>query len=217
MGTQGNNLIQLDSLGKLPALDGSQLFNLPGGSGMIYPPAGIVSSTGSAWSASYAVGKSANNLVQLDANAKLPAVYGSALTNLLPYMAGTTANCLVQLDSLARLPAVDGSQLKNLPSGMIYPGAGIPYSTGVSWSTSISAVDNGIVQFSATGAPLATASIPAGTTIGGAYIYRAGGTDVAVADGGTGRSSWAQYAILFADSTSSLNSLLLALPGKSLQ
>jgi len=55
-----------------------------GGSGgsMTYPGAGVPKSTGSAWETSYTVGTSANNLVQLTAAAKLPAVDGSLLTNL---------------------------------------------------------------------------------------------------------------------------------------
>ena len=92
------------------------------------------------------VGTAANNLVQLTAAAKLPAVDGSLLTSLpagtgdvsgpaantdsfVPQWnglnsktlkdglgVGVTASCLVQLDASAKLPAVDGSQLTNLPS-----------------------------------------------------------------------------------------------------
>lgn len=51
----------------------------PSGS-MTYPGAGVPNSTGSAWGTSYTVGTSANNLVQLDATGKLPAVDGSQLT-----------------------------------------------------------------------------------------------------------------------------------------
>ena len=80
-----------------------------------------------------AVGTAANNLVQMTAAAKLPAVDGSLLTSVnvvstnitgtLPTAhggTGSTANAnaasgVVVLDSSARLPAVDGSQLTNLP------------------------------------------------------------------------------------------------------
>jgi microcystin-dependent protein len=67
---------------------------------MSYPGAGVANSTGSAWGTSYAVGTAANNLVQLNGSAQLPAVDGSQLTNLptsaipagvvVPY-AGSTA------------------------------------------------------------------------------------------------------------------------------
>ncbi|MGB7910888.1 MAG: hypothetical protein WCF59_01550 [Desulfobaccales bacterium] len=54
--TQPNNLVQLDGSGRLPAVDGSQLINLPGGGGggggTTYPGAGIAVSTGSAWGTS---------------------------------------------------------------------------------------------------------------------------------------------------------------------
>lgn len=58
----------------------------PGGSSsMIYPSAGVACSTGSAWcSSSYALGVAADDLVQLDGSAHLPAVNASALTALNP-------------------------------------------------------------------------------------------------------------------------------------
>jgi len=51
-------------------------------SGLTYPGPGVPLSTGSAWGTSYAVGTAANDLVQLNASAQLPAVDGSQLTNL---------------------------------------------------------------------------------------------------------------------------------------
>jgi hypothetical protein len=54
-----------------------------GGSGSFtYPAAGVPLSTGSAWGASYTVGTSANDLVQLNSSGQLPAVSGALLTNL---------------------------------------------------------------------------------------------------------------------------------------
>ena len=50
--------------------------------GLSYPGAGVPLSTGSGWGASYAVGTAANDLVQLNSSAQLPAVDGSQLTNL---------------------------------------------------------------------------------------------------------------------------------------
>jgi hypothetical protein len=60
-----------------------------GGGGVVYPPAGVPNSTGSAWGTSYTVGTSANNLIQLNASAQIPAVSGALLTNL-PFMSLTT-------------------------------------------------------------------------------------------------------------------------------
>jgi hypothetical protein len=73
-------------------LDGYWILENPqvsGGGGVVYPPAGVPNSTGSAWGTSYAVGISANNLVQLNASAQIPAVSGALLTNL-PFMSLTT-------------------------------------------------------------------------------------------------------------------------------
>lgn len=47
------------------------------------------------------------------------------------------------------------------------------------------------------------------TTIGGAYIYRVGGTDVAVADGGTGASTLTNHGILLGQGTSAVTALTL--------
>jgi microcystin-dependent protein len=68
--------------------------------GLSYPGAGVANSTGASWGTSYAVGTAANDLVQLNGSAQLPAVDGSQLTNLpaasipagviVPY-AGSTA------------------------------------------------------------------------------------------------------------------------------
>jgi hypothetical protein len=67
-------------------MDGTEGYTDPatlgGEGGMTYPGAGIPNSTGSAWGTSYTVGTGANNLVQLNASAQLPAVSGANLTGL---------------------------------------------------------------------------------------------------------------------------------------
>lgn len=66
-------------------------------------------------------GTAANNVVQLDSSARLPAVNGSLLTGFgtaSKLNVGTSANNVVQLDSSARLPAVDGSQLTGITAGL---------------------------------------------------------------------------------------------------
>lgn len=50
--------------------------------GIVYPASGVPNSTGGGWGTSYQVGTSANNLVQLNSSAALPAVSGANLTNL---------------------------------------------------------------------------------------------------------------------------------------
>ena len=92
VGTQPFNLVQLDTNGRLPALDGSALTSLP-----MPDVSGLVpkSSVGAV-----------NGVASLDGDARVP-------VGELP--AGTSPGQIVMLDAQARLPAVDGSQLFNLP------------------------------------------------------------------------------------------------------
>jgi len=90
IGTTAGKIIALDGAGKLPAVDGSQLTGISGGSGDVVGPATNSDAYVPQWNGAnsktlkngLAVGTSANNLVQLDGSAKLPAVDGSALTNI---------------------------------------------------------------------------------------------------------------------------------------
>jgi hypothetical protein len=62
---------------------------------MVYPAAGVARSTGTSWTTSYTVGVGANNLVQLNSLAQLPAVSAALLTNfptLNQNTTGTAAN-----------------------------------------------------------------------------------------------------------------------------
>ncbi len=47
-------------------------------------------------------------------------------------------------------------------------------------------------------------------------VYVSGGTDVAVADGGTGKSSWTQYLIPYADTTTSFSQIAIGTDGQVL-
>ncbi len=60
------------------------------GASKTYPAAGVVSSTGSAWGSSYAVGTAANDLVQLNGSGQLPAVSAALLTNFPTLNQSTT-------------------------------------------------------------------------------------------------------------------------------
>ena len=53
-------------------------------------------------------------------------------------------------------------------------------------------------------------------TVGGSAVYYTGGTDVAVADGGTGKSSWTQYLIPYADTTTSFSQIAIGSSGQVL-
>lgn len=57
------------------------------------------------------------------------------------------------------------------------------------------------------GIPEVITDIPTAITIGGAYVYRVGGTDIAVADGGTGLSAYAIGDLLYASGSAALSRL----------
>jgi hypothetical protein len=125
-GTGANNLVQLDGSAKLPAVDGSQLTNIAQATGVgdVVGPASATNSavpqfdgtTGKLLKDGPAIGTSANNLVQLDGSARLPAVDGSLLTNLAQATgvgdvvgpASSTANALAQFDGTTGKLLKDG-------------------------------------------------------------------------------------------------------------
>jgi hypothetical protein len=128
IGTSANNLVQLDSSSRLPAVDGSQLTNLATATGVgdVVGPASATANavpqydgtTGKLIKNGPSIGTAANNLVQLDGSAKLPAVDGSQLTNLATATgvgdvvgpASATNNALAQFDGTT------GKLLKNGPA-----------------------------------------------------------------------------------------------------
>ncbi|WP_422358829.1 beta strand repeat-containing protein [Reichenbachiella sp.] len=133
LGVAAGNVVQLDGSARLPAVDGSQLTNLP-----IIPvnsDGTTVLGDGDATALNVNVGVGPNQIVQLDGTSRLPNVDGSQLTNLpivpinsdgttvlgdgdataLNVNVGVGPNQIVQLDGTSRLPNIDGSQLTNLP------------------------------------------------------------------------------------------------------
>lgn len=90
-----------------------QLINSQTGSGISYPGAGVANSTGSAWGTSYTVGTSANDLVQLNGSAALPAVSGANLTGLT----------VSQISGAAPLASPTFTGTVNLPSTTIIGGS----------------------------------------------------------------------------------------------
>lgn len=147
VGTSANNIVQLDASAKLPAIDGSQLTNLPAGSGTVTGASNVGTGSGVfkdlstatlrfksikastnisvtsnddeviISSTTFGVGDmlKSDNLSGLadKATARGNLDLGSAST----LTAGTSANNVVQLTAEAKLPAVDGSLLTNLPAG----------------------------------------------------------------------------------------------------
>jgi DUF2075 family protein len=156
VGTTANKIVQLDSSGKLPAIDGSALTNLPtptsvtnfSGSltgdvsgtqgatsvdkikGATVDTTGIASGKilkydGTKWTMSDdATGGapadssySAKGIVQFDTSAIVSGI--TVASGVAKVNTGTTANQIVQLDSSAKLPAVDGSALTNVVASSI--------------------------------------------------------------------------------------------------
>jgi hypothetical protein len=67
------------------------------------------------------------------------------------------------------------------------------YAASGSTISPLPTANNGLLITSAGGVPSIGTDIPTAVTIGSSYIYRVGGTDVAVSDGGTGASSATEY------------------------
>ncbi|MGA8573968.1 MAG: hypothetical protein WBQ36_11660 [Desulfobaccales bacterium] len=89
------------------------------------------------------------------------------------YTVGTGANDLVQLNGSGQLPAVSGALLTNLPIGsMVYPGAGVPNSTGSAWGTSytVGTGPNDLVQLNSSGQlPAVSGALLTGLPSGGGF------------------------------------------------
>jgi hypothetical protein len=106
VGTGANQLVQLDASSRLPAVDGSQLTNLPSA-----PVTSVNGATG-------AVNIYADDTT-LNIDGTGLVLSGPGATSTLNADVGTGANQIVQLDGSSRLPAVDGSQLTNLPAAPV--------------------------------------------------------------------------------------------------
>jgi hypothetical protein len=111
VGTTALKVVQLDASAKLPAVDGSQLTNLPSA-----PVTSVAGKTG-------AVTLTASDISGL-ATVATTGAYSDlsgkpTLGTAAALDVGTTALKVVQLDASAKLPAVDGSQLTNLPGGSL--------------------------------------------------------------------------------------------------
>ena len=102
-------------------------------------------------------------------------------------------------DSLVDLGATASGRLKDIFISGIFTGA----------NATLTALNTagGIVQTDASGVLSTSVNLPTATTIGSAYIYRAGGADVAVADGGTNISSYTTGDLLYASDATTLSKL----------
>jgi len=189
VGTGANNVVQLDGSSRLPAVDGSQLTNLP---------AAPVTSVNGQTGVVTGLLEAANNLSDV-ANA------GTSRTNLGLGTAavenvGTGANNVVQLDGSSRLPAVDGSQLTGLPGASRPTVYNVSADTTIGTDTAISSSELERIYIVDSSAAVRTMTLPQITgNVGDGYkvqIKRDGGNNVVVTanaadrieNGGTGGS-----------------------------
>jgi hypothetical protein len=93
----------------------------------------------------------------------------------------------------------------------------ILYSNEANTIEGLHTANNSVLITDAGGSPAWQTSLPTATTIATKYIYRTDGTDVAVADGGTGKSSWTANGVVYASGTGTLaNSANLDFNGNDL-
>ena len=147
VGTTALKVVQLDASAKLPAVDGSQLTNLPsapvtsvaGKTGAVTLTASDISGLATvatsgaysdlsgkptlatvATSGAYADLSGTPSLATVATTGAYSDLSGKpTLGTAAALDVGTTALKVVQLDASAKLPAVDGSQLTNLPGGSL--------------------------------------------------------------------------------------------------
>ena len=130
VGTSASNVVQLDGSARLPAVDGSQLTNLPSGATQLNDLSDVTITgastgevlrySGAAWvdaTLAYSDLSGTPTLATVATTGAYSDLSGTpTLGTAAALDVGTSASNVVQLDGSARLPAVDGSQLTNLPT-----------------------------------------------------------------------------------------------------
>lgn len=83
----------------------------------------------------------------------------------------------------------------------------ILYNASANTVSGLATGNSGVLVTSAGGVPSIATDIPTAVTIGSKYVYRAEGTDIPVADGGTGLSSFVQGDVPYASATTTISTL----------
>lgn len=111
VGTSASKVVQLDGSARLPAVDGSQLTNMPIPTGVVRYDTSQTLSTGEKDQARTNIGAGTSSFDGAYSSLTGKPTLGTAAA----LDVGTTASTVVQLDGSAKLPAVDGSQLTGIP------------------------------------------------------------------------------------------------------
>lgn len=82
-----------------------------------------------------------------------------------------------------------------------YTASNLLYASSANTVTGLATANNSVLVTNGSGVPSLATDIHAAVTIGGAYVYRVGGTDVSVSDGGTGASSLTSNGVLYGNGT----------------
>jgi hypothetical protein len=93
----------------------------------------------------------------------------------------------------------------------------ILYASSANVITGLASINSGLLITSAAGVPSLSTDIPTAVTIGGNYVYRAGGTDIPVTDGGTGVSTLTTAYGLLAAGTSATGAVQTLAAGATTQ
>jgi len=196
VGTSASNVVQLDGSARLPAVDGSQLTNLPSGAttlgaltdvdvtGAVDTNVLKYDSGTSTWvdgAVAYSEVTGTPTLATVATTGAYSDLTGTpTLGTAAALDVGTSANNVVQLNGSAQLPAVDGSQLTNLPtSGFTYQ----EQSTNA-FNVSVTDSTNNIVMCSILGTNTTVLPASSGVADGTVVTLRAAiGTTLSVSGG----------------------------------
>ena len=135
-------------------------------------------------------------------------ISSAGVTNGQLLIGNTTGNvfALASLTGTAnQVTVTNGASAITLSLPQSIAAASSPAFTGLTLSGLNTA--NGIVRTDGSGVLSTSVDLPTATTIGTAYVYRADGTDVAVADGGTNIGVYAVGDLLYASTTGVLSKL----------
>jgi hypothetical protein len=141
-----------------------------------------------------------NTFFLTNGTASLSVSAGAALDLQKSLSVTTNAGTLAFSAASKTLTVNESITLNALPIG----GLGVATSANTLGSLSVGLTTQVLVGGGTGTVPAWSTDLPTALTIGSAYVYRASGTDVAVADGGTNKSSWTQYSIPYASATTTL-------------